>query len=818
MSITHKKFIAVIFLIWVALFTYRGILFAPDSVGQYPWGSDTLGHILKAEYLKIQIDEGNIYPNLFTDWYLGQQMLRYYPPLPYYLLVVLINITGNSLVAANWFIALCALIGGLMCLPFRRWVGWLSATFGGVFYIVLSDNIRVAMSEGNLPRVFANALLPLTIFFLFRVMEENGKRWHLAALVFCFSVLSLSHAMMAAIFAACCILLAVLFRVLRAASSRKTILAIASTGLGLMISGWWLLPSLEGGITELDPAAITEAQAVFPFSTYLNPTLRANNPEIVYPGAALILLAVGLFIIRRNRDGRVAAVTITGLLGLFISTPVFNQLFNALPFHNLFWPLRFMGFASFALLLVIMWHLGEWRKKSIIGTIIILSLLSIDGSLSLPLIHLNLAPNEIITLSELLQTTPGWREATLDYGQLGSAPSYFFSAIGNREQVYGWAYQGARTSSTVAAINEALDREYYSYVLDRLCLLGVDDVIVLNAALPDSDFEATLLAAGFDLGFQGSTITQYHRDGAPRAFRENWRVLGIGDGAQNLAYIFPQLIVGTKTTLDTYAFDELKDYDSIFLSGFEWEDQQNAENLITQVAQAGIRVIVDLSGMPEDMLARAPNFLGVWGETVTLNPEAIQVEGVGSSLQLKAFSEKFPYWKAYIPQGLDIETLYFDYLGIDSAILGYNEQGEGRVWFLGLNLVYHAMLTNDQVAIGLLSDLLQLPIGQPNDYQAVLVENYLPSQAGYSFSYELDTSETLLFPVAFHEGSAVLVDNKPVQFSSFENLIAFDAPAGEHSVNIEVKQTPIYTWGLVISGLSSVVFFLIVSTRTKDQE
>ena len=132
MSKKNKKFIAVVFLIWVTLFAYRGILFTPDAVGQYPWGSDTLGHITKAEYLKQQIDDGILFPNLFTDWYLGHQILRYFPPLPYYLLVGLINLTGNSLAATNWFIALCALMGGLMCLPFRRWIGWTLATFGGI--------------------------------------------------------------------------------------------------------------------------------------------------------------------------------------------------------------------------------------------------------------------------------------------------------------------------------------------------------------------------------------------------------------------------------------------------------------------------------------------------------------------------------------------------------------------------------------------------------------------------------------------------------------------------------------------------------------
>ena len=107
---------------------------------------------------------------------------------------------------------------------------------------------------------------------------------------------------------------------------------------------------------------------------------------------------------------------------------------------------------------------------------------------------------------------------------------------------------------------------------------------------------------------------------------------------------------------------------------------------------------------------------------------------------------------------------------------------------------------------------MALPAGGQNDYQAVPLDNYQPSQAGYSFTYMLDNDETLLVPVAHHEGTEVLVDGQPVQVTSFENLVAFDAPAGQHQVRTRIKRTPIYILGQVVSGaaLLSVggLFFL----------
>ena len=799
----------------VAALCYRNILFVPHAKSLYPWASDTLGHVLKAEYLQQGVAEGHLYPDFFPNWYVGIQMLRYYPPLPYYLTIGLAAITKNTVTAANWFIALCALGGGLAWLPYRRWIGWLPAMAGGALYVSLPDNVRVALAEGNLPRVLATALLPLTVYWLLRSLEKEGTRWHRLALSLCFAATVLSHAMMAAIYAACCGLLALLCWAWRMTTMRRVILAVASVAIGVALAGWWLLPSLTGGITELDQQAMTEALAVFPLTTYLNPALRAGDPEIVYPGAAVLLAAALLLFVRRDRDGRTVALTLTGLFGVLISTPVFNTVFNALPLSNLFWPLRFLGVASFALLLAVLWRFQVWmrvpegstsplsRWVPTVLTFASLGLLAADGALSLHLIHLRPANQDLLAVAEQLSVLPGWREATLDYSKLGSAASFLFTAQSGREQLYGWAYQGARTARNVAAINEGLQRGYTSYIVDRLALLGADDLVLLHGHEIDPELPAALETAGFAPRYDGRSVTLYHRDGAPRAYRATWPALGIGRGAQNLAYLFPQLVVGTRSQVDDYALEELIAYDTILFSGFVWEDRAKAEYLVQQVARAGVRIVVDLTGVPNDPLARQPYFLGVWGETITLAPGRIQIRGdQEQQYTLGSFSVQYGLWQTHTPQGMDVEVLYHDYLGAKSAVLGYNEYKPGRVWFVGLNLPYHAALTLDPVVVELMADLLQLPAREPNEYQVVPLAGYVASQAGYAFSYAMEAADTLVVPVAHHEGTQVLVDGEPVRVHSIERLVAFDAPAGQHAVAIQVRQTPIYSWGQVASGLA----------------
>jgi len=56
-------------------------------------------------------------------------------------------------------------------------------------------------------------------------------------------------------------------------------------------------------------------------------------------------------------------------------------------------------------------------------------------------------------------------------------------------------------------------------------------------------------------------------------------------------------------------------------------------------------------------------------------------------------------------QGLQQEFWSFDYLGERGTLVGYNTYGSGEVWFMGLNLPFHALQTGDPLVIQLLSVL-----------------------------------------------------------------------------------------------------------------
>lgn len=795
---------SLLIILLIGLFLYREILFPQAGERLYPWGSDTLGHVFRGEYLGQKLDQGDLYPTLLPDWYLGTQLLRYYPPLPYYLQVGLSRVLHDPVAAINWLIYLCAALGGASWLLYRRWIGWLPALAGGILYLFLPDNVRVALAEGNTPRAVCTAILPLAVYCLLRALEENPRLIHRLGLALCFAAIVLSHAMMAAIYAVCCALLVFLYLFSRKVPIGRAVWAVGCIGLGLMLSGWWLLPSLTGGITALNASAMTEALTYFSLSDYLNPLIRQGNPEMVYVGTALLVLAAAMLLIRSGRDALNVALTLTGLFGVLITTDGFNQFFNALPLHNLLWPLRFLGAASFFLLLAGMGRLALWGKRSRWIPIVVVAALALDGAGSLFLIHLRPLDSDLLPTSQKLAGSSGWREATLDLSRLGSGPSYYFSALGGREQVYGWAYQGAQAARTVATLNEALELGDLAYLIDRLNLLGVDDVVLLNGLSIAQRLNGELLSNGFQIAYRGARTTLYHRDGGPRAYQADWPVLGIGRGAQNLAYLFPQIKVGRSPRLDDYSFAELAQYKTLVLSGFSWHDRNRAEDLAVQLASAGVRVVIDLTGVQPDPVASIPRFLGVWGENIILDAAAIQTRGAGGVYDFQAFGSREQLWYCHTPQGLQTETMSFNYLGENATVAGYNQYGNGRVWFLGLNLPYHAALTRDPGAMRLLADLLELNPDQVSNYVTVPLLDYRADQHGYRFRFRLERAETLLLPVAYHEGMVLSMDGKLIPMDSFELMAAFAAPSGEHTVELRFLPTTIHWLGGLVSGLGLV--------------
>jgi hypothetical protein len=299
-------------------------------------------------------------------------------------------------------------------------------------------------------------------------------------------------------------------------------------------------------------------------------------------------------------------------------------------------------------------------------------------------------------------------------------------------------------------------------------------------------------------------VDLFHRQGNPRAIVPQWPALGVGRGARNLAYLFPQIVVGTSTRVDDYSLEDYLRYQIVVFSGFTWNNRETAETLVRQAAERGVHVVVDLTGIPEDPYARITRFLDVWGESVILGKEPVRIWSDRESQQLQPFGDEKTLWYTNMLQGYQQEVWWFDYVGERAGLIGYNQYGSGQVWFVGLNLPYHAVSTHDQAAMNLLANVLRLTPETPNRYASLPLINYRASQDGYRFEYDLESEGELFVPIAFFDGTRVEIDGESTKVRSLEYLVVFEAPAGRHSVVIRVESTPIYRFGWITSA-SSVV-------------
>jgi len=771
----------------------------------YPWGSDTLGHLIKVEYLQQEIAAGHLYPNLFPAWYNGIQLLRYYPPLPYYLLVAINGLVGDVLAAGHWFVVGTALIGALSFLAFARWVGWGPAVLGALLLALAPDNLRVALAEGNLPRSLATAFLPGLTYCQLCLLTGEGGRRHALIGAWLVTAVILSHAMMGAIFGVSLGLVAVTLFLLGRVPVYRLLRALGMLAVGLALAGVWLLPSLAGGISELSQEAMTEALAVFPLSVYLNPFLRQGDREILYVGLGLVgVLFLGLL---RPAGRRPIPLTffLVGMATVLISTPGFNALFQGLPAHQLFWPIRFLSFSGLALLVALVFQLQGVQTHPR-GRLILLSvavILLLDTAPSLHLVFRRPPPAPLLAIAQELRERPGWRVATLDFSRLGSPPSYLFTALGGREQVFGWAYQGARTATNVAALNGALEGGAWGYALGALDRLGADDLVVWLGDERLARFAALLPTAGFSRVRSEQELALYHRDGGPRAFRVQADALGIGPGARNFATIFPGLEIATSPRVDDYDPAYLAHFRLLVLSRFSWRDQGRAEAIIRAYAGQGGEVLIDLSGTPDDPLAREPRFLNVYGERVRFSGEPIEINVDGERRRLLPFASR--PWQAIVPQGELDSPVTLDYHGVSGTVLGFARYGSGRVWFVGLNLPYHTLLTQDPVGLAILSRVMTVPAGRSPSLFSVPLDHYQADRDGYRFDYTLAEEGDLIVPVADHGGSEIRVDGQVVASHSLDNLVGFTAPAGTHRVEIVFRPTAIYGQGALLSLVGVVV-------------
>jgi len=147
----------------------------------------------------------------------------------------------------------------------------------------------------------------------------------------------------------------------------------------------------------------------------------------------------------------------------------------------------------------------------------------------------------------------------------------------------------------------------------------------------------------------------------------------------------------------------------------------------------------------------------------------------------------------------------------EATAVGYKEIEDRQVWFIGMNLAFHILLTKDPVGFSLLEEVLHLEAGAVPIREAVPMAEYTAGSDGYSFDYSLDEDRVLMIPIARHDGTTVTIDSSSVSPMRFGDMTYINAPEGRHTVRLGFEPTAVYRFGFAATSVAALIIIGMVA-------
>lgn len=723
--------------------------------GELPQGRNAMYHVYRGDFLYAQIKAGNFYPLYDRLWYNGVEPLRYFPILPAYLFAGLIALVGGSVFDAYYFfLAFLVVLSALpwLFIGLRRNRVWLGG-FLGLIWFFIPANLTSLFSEGDFGRALAIALLPILLHLAVRFMENLDFRLMIGFLI-TYTLMILCHVGFSAM-VALAFLIYLLFDKFMNHRRRGMIAVLIGLGIPYLLLGIWFYPSVIGGFLSTSSTRI--AQDFFQSGLLsLNPSARGTNTDLYYFG--LVLFAFAIFGIITSKTPSMPGFW-NGIIIFACSTALFYPLMSRFPGGDYLWMTRFFSIAAcFILFAFLVW--GSLRTWIVL---IVAALLVLDIFPSYKLIyHGNnyyypesrltaLGEDTMVTEAKSITTQ---RLAILDASEDESTVHFLTADFGSPvAETYGWGWQAAADSPNVLLQDEALSEGAYLYLFDRLLEMGDDTVLIKKNVTQeeghDLDYlDSCAIMRGYYLFDQNDEYLIYHYDAEAATWgtTSSYRAIGIGTSSTAIELYYPMMEEGESDNLTDYTFDELKGYEMIYLDHYEYDDLDVAERLVKDLADAGVRIVINADGIPVNQISKVQEFLGVNCAAVKFeNGYPFLFVNEQDRYDLNFFKAGYEEWDTVFLNNLDKVTGTFIDNGLTEAFMGtvYND----NITIMGINLIYHFMLTGDPYAGEIVEAVLQL------DAEELPERTIVPLQITYAADgFQVDSPiDDVNTTIAYHD-------------------------------------------------------------------
>ena len=774
----------------------------------YPRGADTWGHLFKAEYLADQMraDPTAYFTSAWMPaWYMGDPYRTYYPPLTTLTLAPLVYLFRDPFLAYRLFLFLFLILYPLFTYAafIERSNHW-TAALAAVFAVWAPYTLRTLFFEGNLPRVLAVLMLPWLAYFAeTTLVRTTGARTFLASLAWTWAILA--HVQQALMFAVGFGLYAIV-RIILDTKIPLWRLAhfVAPIALGAAITAPWIIPAYSR--LELSNIPYLPPVKVEIFSAPLRSLFPSTDPGAVMFGLGVISLA--LLAIAARPDPRRIAWLVSGLVCLWFALGPAGVAFSLLPAHDQLLPERFTNFSALALPLAAsgLVPLGLRARYQRIG--IIAALILLDALPVFPLLRHVDYPADRAAIAESLAAQPSaGRVVLLTYPEPSAIDVYFASRVGAHDQTSGWALENTPHHPL---IRRALSAPQWGpeYFTRLMSLWDVRYAIVSGEDASAQAARTTLASAGFaDLNSANQfELWTADRPASPIQALPPDQLLIVGDQLGPMLLTFPFGTEGPSPNLTDYPLADLDAHPVLALMRFAQPGNvAQAETLLRDWVSQGHTAIVDLSGM-EEPFSLGLDFLEVNVLRLSFQ-EPLQITWQAPLESLPAqLSLPEPGWNGAAYRNLDVVYAEVLHNEVMYPVLGYKNVGKGRVWFVGLNLLFYAQTTGVRsLSISIATLVLEgTSVSQQIVYEAVPVESASLGDGRLEFEYSVPTDTEAIISFTYSPRWAATIDDQPVELSDYEHLIRLKLPAGRHTLTVAYQ--PYGTWpprlGLILGVIT----------------
>ncbi len=688
------------------------IMYVISGYGNYPSGSDTYCHLYRADVILENIREGNWFPLYDPYWYNGVEIMRYWGPVPLYVLAFTQYLGGDIFAGYIGYIGLLFVIGAFGWVMFGRRLSRMGmGLFVGMIWFFIPENMKVIFYDGNMPRALINALMPWLICFVYDLIEEK-RACNICKLTLLFSVITLCH------IGTTLMLVVVLFIYLlvygKVHKNFKTIghvlLCVVN---GMLISGIWMIPSFHGSGAGGSNNQVMEGFFQNALLS-INPFPAWNGQTLFYFGLSLFVLCLlGLFLGNRETLPGFAV----GLIIFLLTSNSAYDILSKLPLSSYLWMMRFVSMAlAFVMAAFLLW---KGLKRHFV--VFLCALLILD---CLPVLrYIHSGTENVMTAEEKndlygkkilmnqAKAITGQRMTVFDLSGYGAFAPYYATGTGRKVlYMFGAGWEGARTAENIVMLNTAVETGRYNYVFDRCIEMGTDTLVfvVNNLQNKERDIEALTESGarfGYEVILQNDWNILMHKK-TPDSFGvvSSYPYLAIGNAAKDIALLYPAFEEGKSEDLSEYTYEQLKDYKCIYLSDFTYEDKDSAEQMLTRLADGGTKIFIDMNKAPVDRETNVQEMFGVSVQSITYNNSFPLITYEGKEYKTSGFPEIYKEWKANYLIGLKEVSGKSDINGRELSFSGTN--GNDNIVFLGYNFIYYTELSGDLAARDLVSEVL----------------------------------------------------------------------------------------------------------------